>query len=74
MEYIGGRQSAEIQWEIRRLERELTVIRKRGAELDAIFKRLYEDQVLGHISVEQFQTLPSGSLAHPCTSGMPALA
>ena len=59
-EYIGGRQSAEIQREIRRLERELTAMRKRGAELEAIFKRLYEDRVLGHISVEQFQTL-SGS-------------
>ena len=59
-EYIGGRQSAEIQREIRRLERELTAMRKRSNELDAIFKRLYEDRVLGHISVEQFQTL-SGS-------------
>ena len=59
-EYIDGRQSTEIQREIRRLERELTAMRKRGAELDAIFKRLYEDRVLGHISVEQFQTLSGG--------------
>lgn len=59
-EYIGSRQSAEIQREIRRQERELTAMRKRGAELDAIFKKLYEDRVLGHISVEQFQTLSSG--------------
>ena len=59
-EYIGGRQSAEIQREIRRQERELTAMRKRGAELDAIFKKLYEDRVLGHISVEQFQTLSGG--------------
>ena len=42
-EYIGGRQSAEIQREIRRQERELTVVRKRSSELDAIFKKLYED-------------------------------
>ena len=35
-------------------------MRKRSNELDAIFKRLYEDRVLGRISVEQFQTL-SGS-------------
>lgn len=59
-EYIGSRQSAEIQREIRRQERELTAMRKRGAELDAIFKKLYEDRVLGHLSVEQFQTLSSG--------------
>lgn len=58
-EYIGGRQSAEIQREIRRMERELTTMRKRSAELDTIFKKLYEDRVLGHLSVEQFQTLSS---------------
>ena len=32
----------------------------RARELDAIFKRLYEDSVLGRITAEQFQTL-SGS-------------
>ena len=55
-EYISGRQSSEAKREIRRLERELTAVRKHSAELDAIFKKLYEDRVLGHISVEQFQT------------------
>ena len=59
-EHIDGRQSAEIQRGIRRLERELSTMRKRGAELGAIFKRLYEDRVLGHLSVEQFQTLSGG--------------
>ena len=59
-EYIGGRQSAEIQREIRRLERDVATMRKRGTELDTIFKKLYEDRVLGHLSVEQFQMLSSG--------------
>ena len=59
-EYIGGKQSAEIQREIRRLERDVATMRKRGTELDAIFKKLYEDRVLGHLSVEQFQMLSSG--------------
>ncbi len=59
-EYIGGRQSAEIQREIRRLDKDLTAMRKRSTDLDAIFKRLYEDSVLGHITTEQFQSL-SGS-------------
>ena len=59
-EYIGGRQSAEIQRKIRRLERDVATMRKRGTELDAIFKKLYEDRVLGHLSVEQFQMLSSG--------------
>lgn len=59
-EYIAGRQSAEIQREIRRQEKELTAVGKRAAELEAIFKRLYEDSVLGRITTEQFQAL-SGS-------------
>ena len=56
-EYIGSKQSAEIQREIRRLEKELTALRKRSSELDSIFKKLYEDRVLDRISVEQFQML-----------------
>ena len=39
--YIGSRQSAEIQREIRRQEKELAAMRKRKAELDAIFAHLY---------------------------------
>lgn len=58
--YIGSRQSAEIQREIRRQEKELAAMRKRKAELDAIFKKLYEDSVLSRITTEQFQML-SGS-------------
>lgn len=58
--YIGRKQSAELQREIRRQEKELAAMRKRKAELDAIFKKLYEDSVLGRITTEQFQML-SGS-------------
>ena len=57
--YIGSRQSAEIQREIRKQEKELAAMRKRKAELDAIFKKLYEDSVLGRITTEQFQMLSS---------------
>ena len=57
--YIGSRQSAEIQREIRRQEKELSAMRKRKAELDAIFKKLYEDSVLSRITTEQFQMLSS---------------
>ena len=55
--YIGSKQSAELQREIRRQEKKLAAIRKRKAELDAIFKKLYEDSVLGRITTEQFQML-----------------
>lgn len=57
--YIGSRQSAEIQREIRRQEKELAAMRKRKAELDAIFKKLYEDSVISRITTEQFQMLSS---------------
>ena len=58
--YICDRQSAELRREIRRQELELSGMKKREAELEAIFKRLYEDSVLGRITAEQFQAL-SGS-------------
>ena len=56
-EYLNSKQSAELQKEIRRLEKERAAMQKRKAELDAIFKKLYEDSVLGRITAEQFQML-----------------
>ena len=58
--YISGKQSAELQREIRRRKKGLTALNQRARELDAIFKRLYEDSVLGRITAEQFRAL-SGS-------------
>ena len=65
--YISGKQSAELQREIRRREKELTALNQRARELDAIFKRLYEDSVLGRITAEQFQAL-SGSYTEEMAS------
>ena len=48
-------------------------MRKRKAELDAIFKKMYEDSVLGRITTEQFQML-SGSYTEEqnrITAGIP---
>ena len=56
-EYLNSKQSAELQKEIHRLEKEKAAMQKRKAELDAIFKKLYEDSVLGRITAEQFQML-----------------
>ncbi|MCI6383683.1 MAG: recombinase family protein [Subdoligranulum variabile] len=56
-EYLNSKQSAELQKEIRKLEKEKSAMQKRKAELDAIFKKLYEDSVLGRITAEQFQLL-----------------
>ena len=58
-EYLNSKQSAELQKEIRRLEKEKAAMQKRKAELDAIFKKLYEDSVLERITTEQFQMLSS---------------
>ena len=56
-EYLNSKQSAELQKEIRRLEKEKAAMQNREAELDAIFKKLYEDSVLGRIMAEQFRLL-----------------
>ena len=56
-EYLNSKQSAELQKEIRKLEKEKSAMQKRKAELDAIFKKLYEESVLGRITAEQFQML-----------------
>ena len=55
--YIGSKQSAELQREIRRQEKELAAMRKRKAELDVIFKKLYEDNVLGKLSDSRYLKL-----------------
>ena len=39
------------------LQRELDTMRRRNDELSALFKRLYEDNVLGRITNEQFRML-----------------
>ena len=62
-DYICDRQSAELRREIRRQELELSGMKKREAELEAIFKRLYEDSVLGRITAEQFQALSASYVA-----------
>ena len=71
--YIGSKQSAEIQREIRRQEKELAAMRKQKAELDAIFKKLYEDSVLSRITTEQFQMLSSSYTEeqNQITAGIP---
>ena len=56
-EYINRKNSVELRREINTLQRELDSMRKRRDELTALFKRLYEDNVLGRITNEQFRLL-----------------
>ena len=56
-QYINQRNTAELRREINRLQRELDSMHRRYDELSALFKRLYEDNVLGRVSDEQFRML-----------------
>lgn len=55
--YINQKNSAELRKEMNSLQKELDAMRRRDAELTALFKRLYEDNVLGRITNEQFRIL-----------------
>ncbi len=57
IQYINRKNNAETRREIERLQRELEVMRRRDAELSTLFKRLYEDNVLGKVTNEQFRML-----------------
>ena len=57
VQYINRKNSAETRREIERLQRELDAMRRRDTELSALFKRTYEDNVLGRITNEQFRML-----------------
>lgn len=57
IQYINRKNSVETRREIERLQRELDSMRRRDTELSALFKRTYEDNVLGRINNEQFRML-----------------
>ncbi len=56
-EYINRKNSVELRREITSLQRELDGAKRRDAELTTLFKRLYEDNVLGRVTNEQFRML-----------------
>ena len=56
-DYVNRKNSVELRREITRLQKDLDRMKKRSTELSAIFKRLYEDNVLGRVSDELFRTL-----------------
>lgn len=56
-EHINRKNSVELREEMNVLQKELDGMRKRRDELTRLFKRLYEDNVLGHITNEQFRIL-----------------
>ena len=56
-EHIRKKQSKEAQQEITALQKKIDTMRKRQNELTRLFKRLYEDNVLGGIPDEQYRIL-----------------
>ena len=52
--------SSENRRELNAKQREYEKLSKRTAELNALFKRLYEDNVLGRVNNEQFRMLSCG--------------
>lgn len=59
-EFINKKSSPENRRELNAKQREYERLSKRTAELNALFKRLYEDNVLGRINNEQFRMLSCG--------------
>ena len=55
--YINRKNSVELRKEMNSLQKELDAARRRDTELTVLFKRLYEDNVLGRVTNEQFRIL-----------------
>ncbi len=60
VEFINKKSSSENRRELTAKTNELSKLEKRNTELNALFKRLYEDNVLGKITNEQFRMLSDG--------------
>ena len=56
-QYINQKNTAELRRDINRLQKELDSMHRRYDELSVLFKRLYEDNVLGRVTNEQFWML-----------------
>lgn len=57
---LSTKSSSENRRDLNAKQREYERLSKRAAELNALFKRLYEDNVLGRINNEQFRMLSCG--------------
>lgn len=62
-EYISQKTSSQSRREINAKSAELEKLKRRDNELNAIFKRLYEDNILGRLPDEQFKLLSQGYLS-----------
>lgn len=60
VEFINKKSSSENKRELIAKTNELSRLERRNMELNALFKRLYEDNVLGKVTNEQFRMLSDG--------------
>ena len=60
MRNLSTKNSLGNRRELNAKQREYEKLSKRTAELNTLFKRLYEDNVLGRINNEQFRMLSCG--------------
>ena len=60
VDFIQKKSSAESRRELNAKTAELGRLEKRNGDLNALFKRLYEDHVLGKVTNEQFRMLSEG--------------
>lgn len=60
IEFINNKSSSENRRELSAKETELRRKEKRNSDLHALFKRLYEDNVIGKVSNEEFRMLSEG--------------
>ena len=60
VEFINKKSSSENKRELIVKTNELSKLERRNTELNALFKRLYEDNVLGKVTNEQFRMLSDG--------------
>mgnify|MGYP000787339544 FL=1 len=55
--YIGSKNALELRREMNTIQKDLDTMRRRREELSKLFKRLYEDNVLGRVTDEQYRML-----------------
>lgn len=60
VEFINKKSSSESKRELIAKTNELNKLERRNTELNTLFKRLYEDNVLGKVTNEQFRMLSDG--------------
>ncbi len=63
VEFIAKKSTAETRQQIKNLTRELEKLQKRNKELDNLFKKLFENHVIGQLPAEMYRKLSDEYLA-----------